>query len=94
MLSFEGSPVGEAIRDGEKHGFILREPLDSPLGMELGAKLFAPGVDGPEPTAYPIGLLQEAVGGVPAETFTSIDALRPLKDFDAHARLLIASNCR
>jgi len=31
----------------------------------------------------PIGLVQEAVGGVPAETFTSIDALRPLKDFDA-----------
>ena len=30
----------------------------------------------------PIGLVQVAVGGVPAETFTSIDALRPLKDFD------------
>lgn len=31
----------------------------------------------------PIGLVQEAVGGVPAETFTSEEALRPLKDFDA-----------
>lgn len=30
----------------------------------------------------PIGLVHEAVGGVPAETFTSPDALRPLKDFD------------
>jgi sialate O-acetylesterase len=28
-------------------------------------------------------LVQEAVGGVPAETFTSPEALRPLKDFDA-----------
>ncbi len=31
----------------------------------------------------PLGLVQEAVGGVPAETFTSPEALRPLKDFDA-----------
>jgi sialate O-acetylesterase len=31
----------------------------------------------------PIGLIQDAVGGVPAETFTSPEALRPLKDFDA-----------
>jgi sialate O-acetylesterase len=30
----------------------------------------------------PLGLVQEAVGGVPAETFTSPEALRPLKDFD------------
>ena len=30
----------------------------------------------------PIGLMQVAVGGVPAETFASVDALRPLKDFD------------
>ena len=30
----------------------------------------------------PIGLVQEAVGGVPAETFTNPEALRPLKDFD------------
>ena len=31
----------------------------------------------------PIGLVQEAVGGVPAEAFTSAEGLRPLKDFDA-----------
>jgi sialate O-acetylesterase len=31
----------------------------------------------------PIGLIQDAVGGVPAETYTSPEALRPLKDFDA-----------
>jgi sialate O-acetylesterase len=31
----------------------------------------------------PIGLVLEAVGGVPAETFASAEALRPLKDFDA-----------
>jgi sialate O-acetylesterase len=31
----------------------------------------------------PIGLVQDAVGGVPAETFASAEALRPLKDFDA-----------
>jgi sialate O-acetylesterase len=31
----------------------------------------------------PIGLVQEAAGGVPAETFTSPEDLRPLKDFDA-----------
>jgi len=36
----------------------------------------------------PIGLVQEAVGGVPAETFTSIDALRPLHDFDARVAFL------
>jgi sialate O-acetylesterase len=36
-----------------------------------------------ESVKVPIGLVQVAVGGVPAETFTSIDALRPLKDFDA-----------
>ena len=30
----------------------------------------------------PIGLMQVAVGGVPAETFASVDALRPLEDFD------------
>ncbi|MEO8597266.1 MAG: sialate O-acetylesterase [Candidatus Solibacter sp.] len=34
-------------------------------------------------TKVPIGLIHEAVGGVPAETFASPDALRPLKDFDA-----------
>ncbi len=31
----------------------------------------------------PIGLVQAAVGGVPAETFASVEVLRPLKDFDA-----------
>lgn len=31
----------------------------------------------------PIGLVQEAVGGIPAEAFTSSNGLRPLKDFDA-----------
>ena len=36
-----------------------------------------------ESVHVPIGLIQEAVGGVPAETFASADALRPLKDFDA-----------
>ena len=30
----------------------------------------------------PIGLIQEAVGGVPAETFVSGDGLKPVKDFD------------
>jgi len=36
-----------------------------------------------ESVHVPIGLVQEAVGGVPAETFVSAEALRPLKDFDA-----------
>ena len=36
-----------------------------------------------ESVKVPIGLVQEAVGGVPAETFASVDALRPLGDFDA-----------
>jgi len=36
-----------------------------------------------ESVHVPIGLVQDAVGGVPAETYTSIAALRPLKDFDA-----------
>ena len=30
----------------------------------------------------PIGLVQEAVGGIPAEAYTSPEGLRPLKDFD------------
>ena len=33
--------------------------------------------------SVPIGLVQDAVGGVPAETFVSAEGLRPLKDFDA-----------
>jgi sialate O-acetylesterase len=36
-----------------------------------------------ESVNVPIGLVQAAVGGVPAETFASPEALRPLKDFDA-----------
>jgi sialate O-acetylesterase len=35
-----------------------------------------------EDSHIPIGLVHEAVGGVLAETFTSPEALRPLKDFD------------
>jgi len=31
----------------------------------------------------PIGLVQDCVGGTPAESWTSAEALRPLKDFDA-----------
>ena len=30
----------------------------------------------------PIGLIQDCLGGTPAETWTSADALRPLKDFE------------
>lgn len=30
----------------------------------------------------PIGLIQDCIGGTPAETWTSPEALRPLKDFD------------
>ena len=33
-------------------------------------------------THIPIGLVVDAVGGTPAEAWTSADALRPLKDFD------------
>lgn len=36
-----------------------------------------------ESVHVPIGLVQEAVGGVPAETFVSAEGLRPIKDFDA-----------
>jgi sialate O-acetylesterase len=36
-----------------------------------------------ESVHVPIGLVQVAVGGVPAETFASGESLRPLKDFDA-----------
>jgi hypothetical protein len=36
-----------------------------------------------ESVHVPIGLVQEAVGGVPAETFVSAEGLRPAKDFDA-----------
>ena len=50
-------------------------------GISAAAYFFARKVR--ESVHVPIGLVQEAVGGVPAETFTSIDALRPLQDFDA-----------
>ena len=36
-----------------------------------------------ESVHVPIGLVQDAVGGVPAETYVSDEALRPLHDFDA-----------
>ena len=49
-------------------------------GISAAAYFFARKVR--ESVHVPIGLVQEAVGGVPAETFTSIDALRPLQDFD------------
>jgi sialate O-acetylesterase len=50
-------------------------------GISAVAYFFARKVQ--ESVHVPIGLIQEAVGGVPAETFTSAEALRPLKDFDA-----------
>jgi sialate O-acetylesterase len=50
-------------------------------GISAAAYFFARRVQ--ESVKVPIGLIQEAVGGVPAETFTSTEALRPLKDFDA-----------
>ena len=50
-------------------------------GISAAAYFFARKVR--ESVHVPIGLVQEAVGGVPAETFASIDALRPLGDFDA-----------
>jgi sialate O-acetylesterase len=34
-------------------------------------------------TNIPIGLIQDCIGGTPAESWTSAGALRPLKDFDA-----------
>jgi sialate O-acetylesterase len=50
-------------------------------GISAAAYFFARRLQ--ESVHVPIGLVQEAVGGVPAETFASADALRPLKDFDA-----------
>jgi len=49
-------------------------------GISAVAYFFARKVQ--ENLHIPIGLVHEAVGGVPAETFTSPDALRPLHDFD------------
>jgi sialate O-acetylesterase len=50
-------------------------------GISAVAYFFARKVH--ESVHVPIGLIQEAVGGVPAETFVSGEGLRPLKDFDA-----------
>jgi sialate O-acetylesterase len=49
-------------------------------GISAAAYFFARRVQ--QDMNVPLGLVQEAVGGVPAETFTSPEALRPLKDFD------------
>jgi sialate O-acetylesterase len=35
-----------------------------------------------ESVRVPVGLIQEAVGGVPAETFISGEGLQAIKDFD------------
>ena len=50
-------------------------------GISAVAYFFARKVQ--ESTHVPIGLVQAAVGGVPAETFASPESLRPVKDFDA-----------
>src|ERR1039458_2864174 len=49
-------------------------------GISAAAYFFGRRVQ--ESIHVPIGLIQEAVGGVPAETFTSAEGLHPLKDFD------------
>jgi len=71
-------------------------PVDVPRGnWKIVSPTTAGGFGGISATAYffarklqesvhvPIGLVQVAVGGVPAETFASAAALRPLKDFDS-----------
>jgi sialate O-acetylesterase len=50
-------------------------------GISAAAYFFARRVR--QDVSVPIGLVQEAVGGVPAEVFVSAEGLRPLKDFDA-----------
>lgn len=50
-------------------------------GISAAAYFFARKVQ--ESIHVPIGLVQEAVGGVPAETFVSGEGLRIIKDFDA-----------
>ncbi|HEY3439680.1 MAG TPA: sialate O-acetylesterase [Paludibaculum sp.] len=70
-------------------------PVDVPRGSwKIVSPTTVGGFGGISATAYffarklqesvhvPIGLVQVAVGGVPAETFASAAALRPLKDFD------------
>ena len=49
-------------------------------GIAAVAYFFARRVQ--ESAHVPIGLIQEAVGGVPAETFVSGEGLRPVKDYD------------
>ncbi|MGJ5817205.1 sialate O-acetylesterase [Paludibaculum fermentans] len=86
-------PLIRFFNAGQKSSY---SPVDVPRGAW---KIVSPGTvggfGGISATAYffarklqesvhvPIGLIQEAVGGVPAETFASAGALRPLKDFDA-----------
>jgi len=55
-------------------------------GISAAAYFFAKKLR--ESVHVPIGLIQVAVGGVPAETFVSPDALRPLRDFDARVAFL------
>ncbi len=50
-------------------------------GISAVAYFFARKVH--ESVHIPIGLIQVAVGGVPAETLVSTDGLRPIEDFDA-----------
>ncbi len=50
-------------------------------GISAVAYFFARKVQ--ESIRVPVGLVQEAVGGVPAETFVSGEGLRSIKDFDA-----------
>jgi sialate O-acetylesterase len=50
-------------------------------GISAVAYFFARKVQ--ESIHVPIGLVQEAVGGVPAETFVGGESLRSIKDFDA-----------
>jgi sialate O-acetylesterase len=50
-------------------------------GISAAAYFFARKVQ--ESVHVPIGLIQAAVGGVPAETFASPESLRPVRDFDA-----------
>jgi sialate O-acetylesterase len=55
-------------------------------GISAAAYFFAKRVR--ESVKVPIGLVQEAVGGVPAETFVSPEGLRPLKEFDERVAFL------
>jgi sialate O-acetylesterase len=50
-------------------------------GLSAVAYFFAQNLHGE--INVPIGLVEDCVGGTPAEAWTSAEALRPLKDFDA-----------